>query len=129
MLIGDWLEWLLAAVFLALALWTLLEPAPGQVTAPPPGGGIFPTAALGFFLLEMADKTQIVAIGLAMGSGDLLWVYLGAVAGVILVNAPAIWLGQRFAAHLPLRVLHAVAALILLGLGVWFLFGALTGQG
>lgn len=121
---SSWLSWVLGFGFLALAVWSLLEPPPEPVTVPEPRGGIFPTALLGFFLLEMADKTQLAAVGLALSLDGLPAVYVGAVLGVVLVNAPAIWMGQRFAAHLPVVLLHKVAMVIFAMLGIWFLVEA-----
>jgi putative Ca2+/H+ antiporter (TMEM165/GDT1 family) len=40
---------------------------------------------------------------------------------MMLANAPAVLIGDRMAGRLPLRVIHAVAALIFAVLGVWVL--------
>ena len=45
-------------------------------------------------LAEMADKTQLLALGLGAHFESVLPVVLGSVAGVFLVNAPLFWGGN-----------------------------------
>ena len=44
--------------------------------------------------------------------------------GMMLANVPAVLLGDRIANRIPVRVVHAIAALIFLALGVATLLGA-----
>jgi putative Ca2+/H+ antiporter (TMEM165/GDT1 family) len=45
------------------------------------------------------------------------------VLGMMLANAPVVWLGERMTRLLPLRAVHIVSALIFLGLGLAALLG------
>jgi len=122
---GQWLNWILGAVFLAVAAWALIpDGAQDRAAAPASGHSIFLTAAIGFFLLEMADKTQIATIALAASYNTLLPVLTGSVLGVILANAPAIWLGHRFAHRLPMRTVRLTAAALFALIGIWMLLDA-----
>lgn len=116
----DWLPWVLGVAFIAMGLWALLPESPGGAR-PVSRGGLFTTAATGFFLLEMADKTQLTTLALAARFETFLPVLTGAVVGVVAVNAPAIWLGHRFAGHLPLGALRVTAAVLFGVLGAWII--------
>ena len=43
--------------------------------------------------------------------------------GMMLANAPVVWLGERMTRLVPLRVVHVVSALIFLVLGLAALLG------
>ena len=52
-----------------------------------------------------------------------VWVVLGTTLGMLLANAPVVWLGERITRRVPLHTVHAVSAAIFLLLGVlalWF---------
>ncbi|MDB5869945.1 MAG: hypothetical protein JWP96_2277, partial [Polaromonas sp.] len=71
-----------------------------------------------FFLAEMGDKTQIATVMLAARYSAYLSVVAGTTLGMMLANAPVVWLGSRVTQLIPLRVVHTVSALIFAGLGV-----------
>jgi putative Ca2+/H+ antiporter (TMEM165/GDT1 family) len=48
----------------------------------------------------------------------LFWVVAGTTFGMMLANAPVVWLGARVTRLVPLRVVHIVSALIFAGLGL-----------
>jgi putative Ca2+/H+ antiporter (TMEM165/GDT1 family) len=48
-------------------------------------------------------------------------VVAGTTLGMMLANAPVVWLGERMTRLVPLRVVHLVSALIFLGLGLYAL--------
>lgn len=128
---GDWLSWVLGFTFIAVAAWALLpekaeEQDKGDALTGTSQRGVFITAASGFFLLEMADKTQIATMALAASFETLVPVLAGAVLGVTLANAPAIWLGYRFASRLPMRNLRLGAAALFALIGIWLLVEAAT---
>lgn len=128
---GDWLAWALGLTFIAVAVWALVpekvEHTRDELTTTS-HRSVFVTAATGFFLLEMADKTQIATMALAASFETVLPVLAGAVLGVTLANAPAIWLGNRFAARLPLKTLRLVAAALFALIGAWLLIDAALGE-
>jgi putative Ca2+/H+ antiporter (TMEM165/GDT1 family) len=71
----------------------------------------------------MGDKTQIATVALAAQFNAWLAVVAGTTLGMMIANAPAVWLGDRMAHRLPVRAIHAVAAVVLLALGVITLWG------
>ena len=71
-----------------------------------------------FFFSEMGDKTQIATIALGAKYGSVLSVTLGTTLGMMLAIAPAVWLGKQFTKRLPIRIVHPVAALIFIAIGL-----------
>ncbi len=112
------LRWILAASFLALAAWMLI---PDQLddgdTPGAPRFGVFGTTVLAFFLAEMGDKTQIATVMLAARFDAYYAVVAGTTLGMMLANAPVVWLGERVTRLVPLRVVHIVSALIFAVIG------------
>lgn len=116
---ADILRWVLAASFFAMAVWMLvpdsLDDAPSDAQ---PRWGVFGTTVLAFFLAEMGDKTQIATVMLAAQYQAYFWVVAGTTLGMMLANAPVVWLGERMTRLVPMRVVHTVSALIFAALGV-----------
>ena len=114
------LRWILGASFLAMAAWMLVPDKLDDDTAEGrlPRLGVFGTTALLFFLAEMGDKTQIATVMLAARYDAMIAVVAGTTLGMMLANAPVVWLGERVTRLVPLRVVHGVSALIFAGLGV-----------
>jgi putative Ca2+/H+ antiporter (TMEM165/GDT1 family) len=69
----------------------------------------------------MGDKTQIATVMLAAQYHAWGWVVAGTTLGMMLANAPVVWLGDKITKMVPLRVVHVVSALIFLGLGLFAL--------
>ncbi|WP_411880187.1 TMEM165/GDT1 family protein [Polaromonas sp. YR568] len=113
------LRWILGASFLAMAAWMLV---PDKIDADkdekPPRFGVFFTTVLVFFLAEMGDKTQIATVMLAARYDAIVSVVAGTTLGMMLANAPVVWLGERVTRLVPLRAVHIVSALIFAGLGL-----------
>ena len=113
------LRWILAASFLAMAVWMLVpDKLEDDSAAQPPRWGVFATTVPMFFLAEMGDKTQIATVMLAARFDTYLAVVAGTTAGMMLANAPVVWLGERVTRLLPLKVVHRVSALIFAVLAV-----------
>ena len=85
--------------------------------------GAWVTTVLAFFLAEMGDKTQIATVMLAAQYHAYYWVIAGTTLGMMLADAPVVWLGERMTRLVPLRVVHTVSALLFAGLGLWALLG------
>ena len=75
-----------------------------------------------FFLAEMGDKTQIATVMLAAQYNAYLWVVAGTTLGMMLADAPVVWLGDRITRLVPIRVVHGVSAVIFLVLGLVAIF-------
>ncbi len=116
----EWQGWIVGAVFLIMAIWILI-PEDEKSFKQRSTGSIFLASALAFFILEMADKTQLAVITLA-GAFNVFWpVVMGATLGILLVTTPALWLGSRFAARLPTKFIRISACCLFLLIGSWVL--------
>lgn len=84
----------------------------------------------GFMLIlvaEFGDLTQIMTANLAARYDDPLSVGLGAVLALWSVAGLGILGGKALMKRVPLRLITRIAALLMLGLGVWSLWEAATG--
>ena len=113
------MRWILGVSFIAMAVWMLIPDKldDDDTDSKPPRFGVFGTTVLVFFLAEMGDKTQIATVMLAARYDAYLWVVAGTTLGMMLANAPVVWLGSRVTQLIPLRVVHIVSALIFAVLG------------
>ena len=114
------LRWILGISFIAMTVWMLIPDKldEGDLDKKPPRFGVFGTTVFVFFLAEMGDKTQIATVMLAARYDAYFWVVAGTTLGMMLANAPVVWLGSRFMHLIPLRIVHVVSALIFAALGV-----------
>ena len=115
------------AGFIAMAIWTLIPDKLDDADAPKPAGkhGAFLTTMVSFFLVEMGDKTQIATIALAARFHDIASVAAGTTLGMMLADAPAVFLGEALIRHISLRAARLCAAVLFAGLGVWQLVAIL----
>ncbi len=118
------LRWILGLSFLAMAGWTLIPDKFDENDAKLARTGVLMATFIAFFLAEMGDKTQVATVALAASYAALLPVVLGTTVGMMIANVPAVLLGNRIAERMPVRAVHAVAALIFAALGVAVLLGA-----
>ena len=124
MLGPDLLRWVLGVSFLVMAAWTLIPDKLDEDDAKLAKYGVFFTTLLAFFMAEMGDKTQVATVALAARYDSMLAVVLGTTCGMMLANVPAVYLGDRIAGRIPLRLVHGIAALVFAVLGVATLLGA-----
>ena len=117
---GPWLRWIIAGSFIAVGAWALVpdkfedddKPAMERY-------GAFVTTTIAFFIVEIGDKTQVATVALAgRFAADVASVVAGTTLGMMLANAPAVWLGDKFAHRLPLKLIRIVAACIFVALGI-----------
>lgn len=119
---GKWFRYLVAASFIAMAAWTLVPDTFDDDEAPAPSRfGPFLATAIAFFLVEMGDKTQIATIALGARFHDVIPVTAGTTLGMMIANAPAVFLGAEIVKRVPLATVRLIAALLFLALGVWLL--------
>ena len=109
---------MVAGSFLAVALWTL-KPDTLDEDEKLPAHGAFLTTTIAFFLAEIGDKTQVATVLLATKYVPLWQVIVGTTLGMLIANLPVVWLGQKFADRLPLKLARNVAATVFLALAVW----------
>lgn len=114
------LSWVMAAAFIAMGLWILVPDKLDEddVAVPKQQMGVFFATVTAFFLAEMGDKTQFATIALAAQYSNVFSVVLGTTLGMMMANAPAVYLGNRFAQRLPTKIIHIIAATIFIAIGV-----------
>lgn len=119
------LRWVLGGSFIAMAVWMLIPDKLGDDETPSVASrlGAFGTTLVAFFLAEMGDKTQIATVALAAHYQQWVTVVAGTTLGMMLADAPVVWLGNRLVQKVPIRAVHVVSALLFLALGLAALFG------
>ncbi|MEY4764843.1 MAG: hypothetical protein RI907_1516 [Pseudomonadota bacterium] len=126
----DVLRWVLGAGFIAMAIWTLIpdEIEEDEVKLSK-GAGVFGATLVTFFLAEMGDKTQIATVALAAHEPNAYMVVAGTTLGMLIADVPAVFVGNRFAERIPMKLVHGVAAAIFAVLGALTLLKADTWLG
>jgi putative Ca2+/H+ antiporter (TMEM165/GDT1 family) len=120
----DVLRWVLGASFIAMAVWMLIpDKLDDEESDSVPRMGVFLTTVVVFFLAEMGDKTQIATVMLAAQYKAWFAVVAGTTLGMMLANAPVVWLGDAITQRVPLRLVHLISAGIFAVLGVIALSG------
>jgi putative Ca2+/H+ antiporter (TMEM165/GDT1 family) len=120
----DALRWVLGGSFLAMAVWILIpDKLDDEDEQTDPKWGIFATTVIAFFLAEMGDKTQIATVMLAAQFQSWFWVVAGTTLGMMLANAPVVWLGDAITRRVSLTLVHRISAVIFGVLGVLALWG------
>ena len=117
----DILRWLLGVSFLAMAGWMLIPDQLGDESGSIQKWqklGVFGATFVLFFIAEIGDKTQIATVALAARFDALVPVLMGTTIGMMIANAPAIFIGDKMAGRLPLKLIHGMAAAIFVLLGV-----------
>jgi Ca2+/H+ antiporter, TMEM165/GDT1 family len=116
------LRWLLGLSFLSVAVWALF---PDRIEAHEAQRashyGVFVATAIGFFLAEMGDRTQVATAMLAAHYQPLWAIVAGTTLGMLAANVPVVFLGARFAHRLPMRTTHILASALFAVLGVLIL--------
>jgi putative Ca2+/H+ antiporter (TMEM165/GDT1 family) len=118
------MRWVLGLAFIGMAAWIMVPDEIDGEEATPARFGVFLTTVLAFFLAEMGDKTQVATVALAARYASAVAVVCGTTLGMMLANVPAVYFGDRIAGRVPLKLVHGLAALIFLVLGLATLFGA-----
>ena len=134
--IGNWvagllspatLSWLLAASFVAVALWTLV---PDKLDDDDNSGlkrfGPFITTLIAFFIAEMGDKTQVATVMLAAQYPHLILVVIGTTLGMLAANVPVVLAGNFAAERLPLTLIRRLAAGAFFALAIYAGYQALA---
>lgn len=122
---GDTLRWVLGASFIGMAIWTLIpDKIEEEETQVAKHLGVFGATLITFFLAEMGDKTQIATVAMAAKFPDPILVVIGTTLGMLIADVPAVFVGDRFAAKIPMKLVHSIAAGIFAILGIATLLGA-----
>jgi putative Ca2+/H+ antiporter (TMEM165/GDT1 family) len=119
------LDAVVGASMIGMALWTLKPDKLDEDSRRVKRTSAFIATLIAFFIAEIGDKTQIATVALAAAYSNLPAVVAGTTAGMLLANAPVVFLGKAFADRLPLKAIHYVAGGLFLVLGAVFILRAM----
>jgi Ca2+/H+ antiporter, TMEM165/GDT1 family len=121
----DTMRWVLGLSFIGMAIWTLIpDKIEEEETQVAQKMGVFGATLVTFFLAEMGDKTQIATVALAAHYAAPLMVVIGTTLGMLIADVPAVFVGNKFAAKIPMKLVHSIAAAIFAIMGVLTLLKA-----
>ena len=121
----DVLRWILGASFIGMAIWTLIpDKIEEEETQVARKLGVFGATFITFFLAEMGDKTQIATIAMAAHYASPVVVVIGTTLGMLIADVPAVFVGDKMANKIPMKLVHSIAAALFAVLGVATLLGA-----
>ena len=122
---GEVLRWVLGLSFIAMAVWTLIpDKIEEEETQIAKRLGVFGATLITFFLAEMGDKTQIATVAMAVHYAAPVMVVIGTTLGMLIADVPAVFVGDKLANKIPMKLVHGVAAAVFAVLGVMTLLGA-----
>lgn len=121
----DILRWVLGLSFICMAIWTMIpDKIEEEETQVAKRFGVFGATLITFFLAEMGDKTQIATVAMAAHYGTPLLVVIGTTLGMLIADVPAVFVGDKLANKIPMKLVHSIAAGVFAVLGVATLLGA-----
>ncbi|MBH1976739.1 MAG: TMEM165/GDT1 family protein [Giesbergeria sp.] len=119
------MRWALGLSFIGMAAWTMIpdkiEDEEAQIAQ---RFGVFGATLITFFLAEMGDKTQIATVALAAHYAAPVMVVIGTTLGMLIADVPAVFVGDKLASKIPMKLVHTIAAAIFALLGIATLLGA-----
>ena len=119
------LRWVLGLSFIGMAAWTLVpDKIEEEETRIAGKFGVFGATLVTFFLAEMGDKTHIATVAMAAHYAAPLMVVIGTTLGMLIADVPAVFVGDKLASKIPMKLVHSIAAGIFAVLGVATLLGA-----
>jgi putative Ca2+/H+ antiporter (TMEM165/GDT1 family) len=66
----------------------------------------------------MGDKTQIATVAMAAHYPNPVVVVIGTTLGMMIADVPAVFVGDRFASRIPMKLVHGIAAAMFGVMGV-----------
>jgi Ca2+/H+ antiporter, TMEM165/GDT1 family len=112
------LRWILGLSFVALAAWALFPDKLDDGEVKLARNALIATT-VAFFIAEIGDKTQVATVLIAARyPGFPVEVVIGTTLGMVLANAPVIWVGEKLLARVSMKMVRIVAALIFAALGL-----------
>ena len=119
------LRWVLGLSFIGMAVWTMIpDEIEEEETQVAKRFGVFGATLITFFLAEMGDKTQLATVAMAAHYGTPLTVVAGTTLGMLIADVPAVFVGDKLASKIPMKLVHTIAAAIFALLGIATLLGA-----
>jgi Ca2+/H+ antiporter, TMEM165/GDT1 family len=119
------LDLIVGISMVGMALWALKPDTLDEDSSRVSRTSAFLATLVAFFIAEIGDKTQIATVALAAAYANLAAVVAGTTIGMMLANAPVVFLGKAFSDRLPLKAIHYVASGLFLVLGAVFIIRSL----
>jgi Ca2+/H+ antiporter, TMEM165/GDT1 family len=119
------LDLIVGISMVGMALWALKPDTLDDDSSRVSRTSAFLATLVAFFIAEIGDKTQIATVALAAAYANLAAVVAGTTIGMMLANAPVVFLGKAFSDRLPLKAIHYVASGLFLVLGAVFIIRSL----
>ncbi|WP_428241063.1 TMEM165/GDT1 family protein [Gynuella sp.] len=125
------LRWILGISFLAMAIWVMIPDKmdDDEGLSATKYGSVLMATLIAFFLAEMGDKTQIATVALAAHYSSVVWVVVGTTLGMMLANVPVVFIGNKLADKIPMKIVHGVVAALFVILAISTLLGIGAGFG
>jgi Ca2+/H+ antiporter, TMEM165/GDT1 family len=121
----EMLRWVLGASFIGMAIWTMIpDEIEEDETQVAKRFGVFGATLITFFLAEMGDKTQIATVAMAAHYAAPVLVVIGTTLGMLIADVPAVFVGDKLANKIPMKLVHSIAAAVFAILGIATLLGA-----
>ena len=118
---AQYIPWIIAASFIAVAIWLLVPDKEDDDMGKFGQYGPFIATCVLFFLAEIGDKTQIATVILAAKyQTETFWVVTGTTFGMLLANVPVIFAGKWLMERMPLELARKSASIL------FFVLAAIT---
>ena len=114
------IKWIIVGSFLAMAAWILI-PDKGDDDALKNHSmrfGVFGVTFITFFLAEMGDKTQIATVALTVKYAAPVLVVIGTTIGMLIADVPAVWIGDKLAQKVPVKLVRIASAVLFAAIGI-----------
>ena len=114
------IKWIIVGSFLAMAAW-ILVPDKGDDDALKNHSmrfGVFGVTFITFFLAEMGDKTQIATVALTVKYAAPVLVVIGTTIGMLIADVPAVWIGDKLAQKVPVKLVRIASAVLFAAIGI-----------
>ena len=113
-----------AVSFIVFGLWTIRGDELDESCAVGRYGPFW-TVTVAFFIAEMGDKTQLATVALAAKYNDIIPVWMGTTAGMMVANAFGIIVGVTLGRKIPERTVKWCSAVIFIFFGFVGLYQSL----
>lgn len=80
--------------------------------------GVFGVTFITFFLAEMGDKTQIATVALTVKYAAPVLVVIGTTIGMLIADVPAVWIGDKLAQKVPVKLVRIASAVLFAAIGI-----------
>lgn len=118
----DWIHIAASVAFIVFGLWTIRGDKITDDDQKSRYANAFWTVAVAFFLAEMGDKTQLATVALAAKfPAEALWVISGTTLGMMIADAPAVFISNKLAERLSMKLMRRIAAAVfaILAVAAW----------